>query len=87
MIERFLLDGVDAESTGTAVGGQDDRVALSGAYKAEATLTIVQTTETGTYVASNTAIVEEGPVMSGVGGHTGRLTQGNGRGPEIQNRT
>jgi hypothetical protein len=47
----------------------------------------VQTTETGTYVASNTAIVEEGPVMSGVGGHTGRLTQGNGRGPEIQNRT
>jgi hypothetical protein len=87
MIEGFLLDGIDAESARAAPGGQDDRIVFSSTHEAEATLTFMKTAQAGTDIASDAAIVEESPVVGGMGGHTGRLTQGKWCGPEIPNRT
>ena len=42
MVERFLLNRINAESTGTTVGGQDDLVVLTGADKTDATLAFLQ---------------------------------------------
>jgi hypothetical protein len=70
VVERFLLDGVDAESTRTAVSGQDNRVMLASANEAEAPLAFVKTAEPRTDIASDAAVVEESPVEGGVGRHT-----------------
>jgi hypothetical protein len=70
MIEGFLLDGVDAESTRTAVSGQDNRIVLAGSHEAEAALAFVKTAKPGTDIASDAAIVEQSPVAGRVGRHS-----------------
>jgi hypothetical protein len=87
MMEWFFLDGVDTESARTAVGRQDNRIIFASPNEAETTLAFMKTAEAGTDIASDTAIVEKSPVMSGVTGHTERIAQGKRCGPENQNRT
>jgi hypothetical protein len=87
MIEGFFLDRVHAESARTAIGRQDNRIILASPNETETTLAIMKAAEAGTHIASNAAIIEEGPVMGRVTGHTSRLTHEKGCGPENQNRT
>jgi hypothetical protein len=87
MIERFFLDWVDAESTRTAIGRQYNRIIFASPNETETTLAFMKTAEAGTHIASNAAVVKESPVMGGVTGHTSRLAQEKGCGPENQNRT
>ena len=70
MIEWFFLDGIDAESARTAVGGQDDRIVFSSTHEAETTLAFMKTAQPGTDIASDAAVVEESPVVGGMGGHS-----------------
>jgi hypothetical protein len=42
VIERFLLDGIDAETAGSAIRGQYDLSVLASAYEAEAALAFVE---------------------------------------------
>ena len=51
MVQRLLLDGINAEATGAAVGGQHNLAALVHAHKAETPLPFVQPAASGTQVA------------------------------------
>ena len=53
--ERLLLDRVDAEARGAAVGGEDDPVALPGAHEAQAALALVQLAQARADVALDAA--------------------------------
>src|SRR5262249_17748628 len=65
VVQRLLLDGVDAEATGAAVGGQHDLIVLAGADEAEAALPLVQLAVTRAQVALDAAVVGAVPVASG----------------------
>ena len=66
--ERLLLDRVDAEARGAAVGGEDDAVALPGAHEAQAALALVQLAQAGADVALHAPVVEQVPVAAGRAG-------------------
>jgi hypothetical protein len=64
MVERLLLDGIDAEAGGAAVGCEHDLVSLARAHEAKATLTFVQFAITGTDIALNAPVFEPVPIAS-----------------------
>jgi hypothetical protein len=67
MVERFLLDRVEAKAARTAVGCQNDLIALPRTHKAEGALTFMQSTEARTQVALDATIFKFVPVSSRMG--------------------
>src|SRR5262249_44186160 len=55
MVERLLLDRVDAEARGASVGGEHDLVVLAGAHVAESALAVMETAIARAEVALNAA--------------------------------
>ena len=58
MIERLLLDGIDAKAARPAPRGEDHGIVLASAYEAEAALALVQAAGPGTDIALHAAVVE-----------------------------
>ena len=65
MIKRLFLDGIDAKTTGSAVGGQDDFVVQTGSDETEPVLAFSEPAETGAKVTLQATITELMPVSSG----------------------
>ena len=61
MIERLLLDRIDAEARRAAVGGQHHRIRFALAHEAHAALALVQPAVARAQVALDAAIVEAVP--------------------------
>ena len=66
MVERLLLDRIDAEAGRAAVGRQHDRVALALADEARAALALVQAAVARAEVALDAAVVEAVPPAAGM---------------------
>ena len=66
VVERLLLDGIDAVSAGEAVAGENDGTAVIGPDKTEAPLPLLQFAEAGTKVALDPAIVQAMPELGSV---------------------
>src|SRR5690606_37723676 len=66
MIQRLLLDRIDAEPRAAPVGGQHDRVALTRANEAQSALPVVQPAVARAQVALDAAVVERVPPLRGV---------------------
>jgi hypothetical protein len=64
MIQRFLFDGVHAKAAGTAIGGQDDLLLVTGAHKTKALLTLVEFAGAWADVALDAPVVQLMPVFS-----------------------
>ena len=62
--ERLLLDRVDAEARGAAIGGEDDAIVAAGAHEAQAALALVQLAQARADVALHAAVVEPMPVAA-----------------------
>ena len=67
MTERFLLDGIDAKTAGTPVGGQNHLLVPAGADEAEPPLPLAQLAQARTEVALHPAIVKDVPISAGMG--------------------
>ena len=65
MVERLLLDRVDAEAGRAAVGGQHDLVVLAGAHEAQTALALVQLALARAQVALDAPVLEPVPVAAG----------------------
>lgn len=63
MVQWFFLDGIDAKTTRTAVGRQDDLVVFPSAYKAHSSLTFVKLACAWADVALHPAVLEPVPVF------------------------
>ena len=69
MIERLLLDRIDAEARRAAVGGEHHRVAVALAHEAGAALALVQPAVARTQVALDAPVVEPVPPAAGMVAH------------------
>jgi hypothetical protein len=67
VVERLLLDRIDAEAARPAPGLQDDLVVLTGAHEAEPALSFEQLAEPGTDVALDAPVFQGMPVLGGNG--------------------
>src|SRR5262249_32082542 len=67
VVERFLLDRVDAKARGAAVGGEHHAVALAHAHEARSALPLVQAAVARAQVALQPAVVEQMPPAADVG--------------------
>ena len=65
VVERLLLDGVDAEAAGAAVGGQHHPVAAARPDEAQPALALVQLAQPRADVALHPPVVERMPVAAG----------------------
>ena len=65
VVERLLLDRVDAESAGAAVGGEHHLVVDPAPDEAQATLTLAQPAGARADVALHPAVLERVPVPTG----------------------
>src|ERR1700730_4170442 len=65
MIERLLLDGIDAEAAGPPVGGEHDPAVLASAHEAETALALLQLAEARAEIALDAAVFERVPVFRG----------------------
>jgi hypothetical protein len=66
VVERLLLDGVDAEAGAAPVGGEHDAVAGALAHEAGAALAVAQLAVARAEVALDAAVVEDVPPAAGV---------------------
>ena len=64
MGERLLLDRVDAEARGAAIGGEDNAIVAPGAHETQAALALVQLAQAGADVALHPPVVEPMPVVA-----------------------
>ena len=55
---RLFLDGIDAESAGTAIGGEDDLSTFNAAHIAQATLPLMHLAVARAHVALNPSVPE-----------------------------
>ena len=62
MIERLLLDRIDAETAGSSVSSQYDFIVTACAYETEPALAIAQPAEARANVALQATVVERMPV-------------------------
>ena len=69
MVERLLLDRVDAEARRAAVGRQHHRVAFALAHEARAALALVQAAVARAQVALDATVVESVPPAAGEVAH------------------
>src|SRR5439155_23714963 len=67
LVQRLLLDRVDAEAGAAAVGGEHHRVALALAHEAHAALAVVQLAVARAQVALDAAVVELVPPAARIG--------------------
>jgi hypothetical protein len=58
MIKRFFFDGINAETAGAAVGGEDNIFPRPHAHKAPAPLPVTQTAGMGADLALHAAIFQ-----------------------------
>jgi hypothetical protein len=65
MVQGFLLDRVDTETTRPTVRGQDDLVSGAGANETKTSLIFMQTTVTRAEVTLNPSVIELMPVPGG----------------------
>jgi hypothetical protein len=65
VVKWFLFNRINAESTGTAIGGQDNLPILASTHKAQSTLPFVQFAVPRAEVALNPAVIEQMPIGSG----------------------
>src|SRR5262245_42990701 len=65
MVQRLLLDRVDAEAARTAVRGQHDLTVPAGAYETETALAFVQLAVTGAQITLHPTVLEPVPVAGG----------------------
>src|SRR5688500_10928384 len=63
MVQRLLLDRVDAESAGAAVGVEPDFAVLDAAHETQAALSVVHLARARTHVALHATVVELVPVL------------------------
>src|SRR5262249_26308351 len=64
MVERLLLDRIDAETGGTAVGREHDLVGLARAHKAQAALAFVQLAIARADLALDAPVLKAAPVAA-----------------------
>ena len=69
MIERLLLDRIDTEAAGAAVGIEFDLAAFDAAHEAQPALAFVHAAVTRTDVALNATVLESVPVLGGMNFH------------------
>ena len=62
MIERLFLDGIDAKSGRTPIGGEHDLIVLPGAHKAQTALAFVQLAIARTNIALDAPIRQSMPI-------------------------
>src|SRR5688500_205773 len=63
MVQRLLLDRVDAESAGASIGIEPDFAVLDTAHETQAALTVVHLARARTHVALHATVVELVPVL------------------------
>ena len=63
MIERLLLDWINAEAARAAVRRQHDRVVLSPADEAQSALSFMQPAVARAHVALHAAVIQDVPVL------------------------
>jgi hypothetical protein len=66
MIERFLLDWVDAKAAGAAIGREDNLILLARTYKTHPPLPFVELTKSWAEIALHPTILQPMPVLSGM---------------------
>src|SRR5262249_46867195 len=64
VVERLLLDRIDAKAGGAAVRGEQDLVVLARAHEAQAALAFVQLAVARAQVALETAVLQSMPVAA-----------------------
>src|SRR5262249_48405513 len=64
MVERLLLDRVDAEARGASIGGEHDLVVVAGAHVAESALAVMETAIARAEIALDAAVLELVPVAA-----------------------
>ena len=70
MIQRFLLDRIDAEAARAAVGVEPDLAALHASHEAQTALTLMHLAGARTHVALDAAVVERVEILRRMGlGH------------------
>ena len=62
MIQRFLLDRIDAEAAGAAVSVEPHLSVFDAAHEAQTALAVVHLAGTRTDVALNSSVIEAVPV-------------------------
>jgi len=62
VVQRLLLDRIDTEAGGAAIGCEHHDVVGTGSYKAQAPLALVQLAKARTNVTLNASVVEPVPV-------------------------
>src|SRR5207245_11780839 len=65
MVERLLLDRIDAKAGGAPVGRKQDLIVLPRAHEAQAALPLMQLAIARTYVALDAAILQPVPIAAG----------------------
>jgi hypothetical protein len=65
VVERFLFDRVDAESTRTSVGGENDFVAAPRAHETQSALAVEQATGSRAEVALQLTVCQPVPIAPG----------------------
>lgn len=80
MIERFLLDRIDTESTGSPVRRQDDLILLPRPDETEPLLPFLERAISRTEIALNAAVFQPVPIFRRCNGlHRASLYQGDWR--------
>ena len=79
VVEGLLLDGIDAEARGAAVGGEDQDVALALADEAGTALAVLELAIPGAQVALQAAVGQSVPPAGGMTRFR-RLQGAHGRG-------
>ena len=62
MIEWFLLDRIDAEAAGSAIGRENHLVARPPAHETKSTLSFMQLAESRAEIALHTAVLQPMPI-------------------------
>jgi hypothetical protein len=62
MVQWLLLDRIDAEARGTAVGRQDDLVVVAGSHETKAALPFAQLAEPRAEITLDAAVLEVMPI-------------------------
>jgi hypothetical protein len=70
MIERLLLDGIDAIPARPAIGGQNDPVVGARPHKAQPPLALIKLAKARTQIALDAPVLQRVPVTAG---HAGKF--------------
>jgi len=68
VVERLLLDGINAEARGAAIGGEHNLIAVPGAYEAQTPLALVQLAQAWAQVALDASVLQQVPIAAGFAG-------------------